>query len=300
MKKYFTVQLVFFSVIMWSQMTNAAPLNLSKSDGLSNDECVISGEELTYSICYDNLPNQDDGVYNVILTDKLPAEASLMAADNDGKYDDGTHSVTWDIGSLDAGTTEQCVHLTIKVTALPGAVLSNQATIVSTVNSTELEEKTNAEEITDICPVPVYVDIKPGGCPTPINVGSKGVLPVAVLGTSAFDVTTIDPGSITLAGVFPLRWSLEDVATPYEINPNECNIYDCHELTGDGLVDLTLKFDSEEIAAATGDVYDRDCLVLELTGELKSGLPIKGGDVVSILKKKPVVITPGNLLLLKQ
>ena len=92
---------------------------------------------------------------------------------------------------------------------------------------------------------------------------------------------------------------MEDVATPYEINPNECNIYDCHELTSDGFVDLTLKFDSEEIAVATGDVYDRDCLVLELTGELKSGLPIKGGDVVSILKKKPVVITPGNLLLLK-
>ena len=149
----------------------------------------------------------------------------------------------------------------------------------------------------------VYVDIKPGGCPTPINVGSKGVLPVAVLGTADFDVTTIDPTSITLEGVSPLRWAIEDVATPHTINVDECNIMDCNELPGDGYVDLTLKFDTQEIYEAIAEVYDRECLILELTGKLKAAygdLPIKGGDVVSILKKgKKHNVAPVNSLLLQ-
>ena len=39
----------------------------------------------------------------------------------------------------------------------------------------------------------VPIDIKPGSCPNPINVKSKGVLPVAVVGNSSFDVTQVDP-----------------------------------------------------------------------------------------------------------
>jgi len=295
MNKYLVIPMVFFSVVMWSQITLAEPLNLSKSAAVSG-ECVISGEELTYTICYDN-PNSDD-VVDVILTDALPDQASFVSAGNSGVYDNSTHSVTWDIGLLAGEAIETCVQLTINVTALPGAVLTNQATIGSSEPT-----PTVVEEHTGICPVSVYVDIKPGGCPTPINVGSKGVLPVAVLGTVDFDVTTIDPQSITLAGVSPLRWSMEDVATPYTINVDECNIFDCHELTGDGYVDLTLKFDSQEIYAAIGEVYDRDCLILELTGKLKTAngeLPIKGGDVVSILKKgRKHNVAPPNYLLLK-
>ncbi len=307
MNKYFVLPMAFFSVVMWSQATIAESLNLSKSDGISQGECAVSGEGLTYTICYDN-PNSY-AVDDVILTDELPDNASFVSVSevSSGVYDASTHSVTWNIGSLDAETTKECVHLTIKTKnkALPGTVLTNQVTIDSSNEESPpvVDEPTVIEEDTGICPVAVYVDIKPGGCPTPINVGSKGVLPVAVLGTNDFDVTTIDPRSITLAGVFPLRWSLEDVATPYEINIEECNIDDCHELSGDGYVDLTLKFDSQEIYEAIGEVYDRECLILELTGKLKTAhgeLPIKGGDVVSILKKgRKQNVAPANSLLLK-
>ncbi|MEA3548490.1 MAG: hypothetical protein U9R66_12595 [Thermodesulfobacteriota bacterium] len=297
MNKHFVIPMAFFFVFMGSQVTIAAPLNLSKSDGISKDECVISEENLTYTICYDNLPNSYE-VHNVIITDKLPAKASFVSADNGGEYKSFSHSVTWDIGSLAENAIRKCVQLTINVTALPGTVLTNQVTI----DSSELIS-TVEKESTDICPVSVYLDIKPGGCPTPINVGSKGVLPVAVLGTNDFDVTTIDPQSISLAGVSPLRWEMEDVATPYAINVDECNIDDCHELTSDGYVDLTLKFDSQEIYAAIGEVYDRKCLILELTGNLTSAhdkLPIKGGDVVSILKKgRKHNIPATNCILLK-
>ena len=53
--------------------------------------------------------------------------------------------------------------------------------------------------------VSVDVDIKPGSCPNPLNVASKGVLPVAILGSGDFDVTDIDIAPTRLAGVAPKR-----------------------------------------------------------------------------------------------
>ena len=303
MNRYFVISMAFVSVVMCSQVTLAESLNLSKSDSLSQDNCVLSGKNITYTICYDN-PNSY-AVNDVILTDALPNNTSFVPEGNNGVYDASTHSVTWDIGLLAENSKKTCVQLMINVTADPGTVLTNQVTIES--SNEELppvtDEPTVITEDTEICPVAVSVDIKPGGCPTPINVKSKGVLPVAVLGTANFDVTTIDPASITLEGVSPLRWAMEDVATPYTINVDDCNIDDCHELSGDGYVDLTLKFDTQEIYEAIAEVYDRECLILELTGKLKTAygkLPIKGGDVVSILKKgRPHNVTPANSILLK-
>lgn len=306
MNKYFVIPMAFFFVVMWSQVATADPLNLSKLDGLSQDECVVSGEDLTYTICYAN-PNSYD-VDDVVLTDALPEKTSFVSADNGGVYDASNHSVEWDIGLLTKKpeeSEETCVQLTVTVNALPGTVVTNQVTIDSSNEESPpvVDKPTVVEEDTGICPVSVYVDIKPGGCPTPINVGSKGVLPVAVLGTADFNVTTIDPTTITLKGVSPLRWEIEDVATPYEIKYDECNIMDCHEETGDTYDDLTLKFDSQEIYAAIAEVYDRECLKLELTGNLKTAygaLPIKGVDVVSILKKgRKHIVVPANSLLLK-
>ena len=129
----------------------------------------------------------------------------------------------------------------------------------------------------------VDVDIKPTSCPNPLNVKSKGVLPVAILGTADFDITTIDPATILLEGVAPLRWDWEDVATPFNGDKDDC--YDCTREGPDGVLDLTLKFDRQEIVAALGDVEDGDCMVLFLEGEQLDGTPIVGQDVVVILKK---------------
>ena len=122
--------------------------------------------------------------------------------------------------------------------------------------------------------VEVAVDIKPGSCPNPVNVKAKGVLPVAILGTADFDVTTIDPDSISLEGVAPIRWALEDVATTSD-GP-------------DGYPDLTLKFDVQAIVAALGPVQDDEEVSLTLTGTLLEdfgSLPIVGTDYVIIKSK---------------
>jgi hypothetical protein len=143
----------------------------------------------------------------------------------------------------------------------------------------------------------VSVDIKPGSCPNPINVKSKGVLPAAIMGTDNFDVTTIDPASLRLRlkgtedeGVAPLRWALADVGAPFEpfIGKEDC-YEDCVDCScADGFLDLVFHFDTQEVVAYLGEVDDEDCLVLEITGALKEdsgGTPIIGEDVVRMLVK---------------
>ncbi len=139
--------------------------------------------------------------------------------------------------------------------------------------------------------IEVSVDIKPGSCPNPLNVKSKGVLPVAILGTEEFDVSIIDPASVklTLNGngdgeVLPLRWAYEDVATPFE-----GELCDCHDYNGDGYMDLTLKFKIQELVG-TLDLgsYGGKTIPLTLTGNLMEdygGTSIYGQDCVRILEK---------------
>jgi len=127
----------------------------------------------------------------------------------------------------------------------------------------------------------VDIDIKPQSCPNPLNVGNQGVLPVAILGSEDFDVGMIDVASIRLEGVAPIRSNYEDVATPV-IDGQEC---ECSTEGPDGYLDLTLKFKTQRIVEAIGDVNDGDELVLELTGLLHDDTPITGADCIIIRAK---------------
>lgn len=122
----------------------------------------------------------------------------------------------------------------------------------------------------------VTIDIKPGSCPNPLNIREKGVLPVALLGSSKLDVTSIDVGSLTLAGVPPLHTAIEDVSAPPS-NSNTCITY-----PADGFADLMLMFDVQEILRRFGILMDGDSVELTLTGKLKNGTPIVGKGTVII------------------
>jgi hypothetical protein len=135
----------------------------------------------------------------------------------------------------------------------------------------------------DLCagPSTMAMDIKPGSCDNPVNVKSQGVLPVVILGTEHFSVATIDVDSLTLAGVAPIRSEVFDVLTSGETG-------DCNEMGGDGFPDLVLKFESEDIVAALGDVQDGAQVELALTGALIDGTSFTGADTILILKKGKV------------
>lgn len=157
--------------------------------------------------------------------------------------------------------------------ALPVGVWNDRWSLMQTdwveVCSVELE------------PTVLNVDIKPQSCPNPLNIKSKGVLPVAILGSADFDVHDIDVATIQLAGVDPKRSNYEDVARPL-LDADEC---ECSTEEPDGYMDLTLKFNTQEIVCAIGPVADGDELVLELTGLLHDDTPITGADCIIIRAK---------------
>ena len=96
-------------------------------------------------------------------------------------------------------------------------------------------------------------------------------------GTS-LDAHDIDPASIRLVGVAPLRTDFEDVGAPGTGEP-------CPASVPDGLPDLALKFDTEKLVKAIvsglgREPVDREVLTLNLSGQLRDGTPITGMDVV--------------------
>ena len=135
--------------------------------------------------------------------------------------------------------------------------------------------------------VAAAVDIKPTSCPNPLKVNDRGNLPVAILGTSTFDVSRIEPTLVTLEGVSPLRSALEDVATPFAPFTGRTQIGNCTIAGYDGFIDLTLRFDAQAVIAALGPVSDGAVRVLKVKGFLKpefGGTSFEGEDVVVFRK----------------
>jgi hypothetical protein len=97
-----------------------------------------------------------------------------------------------------------------------------------------------------------------------------------------FDVYEVDPASVLLEGVSPLRWSYEDVAAPPDPGSDVC---DCTDQGPDGIMDLTLKFGTQEIVAALEPVYDGEIKVLTLTGMTQDSTALEGQDCVVIIDK---------------
>ncbi len=138
-----------------------------------------------------------------------------------------------------------------------------------------------------------YLDIKPGSCPNPLNRRSHGVLPVAIVGTAEFDVTRIDVDTLVLAradgvggSVTPLMGPpgpgihVEDVATPFEGEPCEC-----HELGGDGIDDLSMKFDTEVVVSELelSDLPGGAMVELVVGGVMSDGTPFSASDCVRLV-----------------
>lgn len=135
----------------------------------------------------------------------------------------------------------------------------------------------------------IMLDIKPWSSSNPINLKSNGVLPVAVLSTSMFDAKQIDISTLLFGD--PLL--IADGKSP--VSPRKSNYEDINQ---DGLVDLTLKFNMQDllqngvISAATVQGY--------LAGNLLDGTVIAGRDMVTIVPgtKSTPIPEPSTLLMI--
>lgn len=114
--------------------------------------------------------------------------------------------------------------------------------------------------------VTVPISIKPGsGTPAPINLGSKGLIPVAILSTSTFNaVSQVTPSSLTFGS-----------------NGTQKSLVSCdasgEDVNGDGLLDLVCQFSTQ----LTGLTNTSNTAVLE--GKTNSGVPIRGQEAITIL-----------------
>jgi hypothetical protein len=110
------------------------------------------------------------------------------------------------------------------------------------------------------------IDIKPGGSPNVINLGSGGRLPVAVLSSPKFDVGSLDRATITFG-----RTGVEAVPVKFSVEDGN----------GDKLKDLICHFNTQD----TG--FDCGSTVGILKAKTLTGWPVSGSDSIRALPCAP-------------
>ena len=117
----------------------------------------------------------------------------------------------------------------------------------------------------------IEIDIKPGGGRNSINPNNKGLIPVAILGSATFDVTTVDVTTLTFG---------PDGATPAH-DLTDPNVYADHlqDVNSDGFMDLVSHYRTQDTGIAKGDT--EACL----TGATTSGVTILGCDAIKTVGK---------------
>jgi hypothetical protein len=121
-------------------------------------------------------------------------------------------------------------------------------------------------EVVDV--LPVEIDIKPGSYPNSVNLGSQGVIPVAILSSADFDaITEVDRDTVELAGAGVAVRGKNNKLLAHEEDVND-----------DGLLDLVCKVDTENLEP--GLFQDGYAI---LTGKTIDGRDIEGMDEITIV-----------------
>ena len=105
-----------------------------------------------------------------------------------------------------------------------------------------------------------------------INLGSNGNVPVAIFSTPDFDVTTVDPLSVTLAGA---AVRIKGKGTPQASAEN---------VNGDSLLDLIVHVDTTALV-----LFEEDTEAI-LEGQTYDGVSIRGVDTVRILQEQKISV----------
>jgi hypothetical protein len=114
-------------------------------------------------------------------------------------------------------------------------------------------------------PLRVDIDIKPGSDPNAINLGSEGVIPVAILGSDLFDVHDINQESLMFEGNEARRKGKKEKIGAFE------------DVNEDGFVDMVVQFATSELELSETDTE------ATLTGILLDGTTMEGTDSIVIV-----------------
>ena len=118
-------------------------------------------------------------------------------------------------------------------------------------------------------PALVAIDIKPGSYPNAINLGSRGLTPVAILSElGGFNATSVDPNTVTLSGALVARRG----------KGGEKFMAHEEDVNADGLVDLVV-----QVATANLDPNSLQDGWAILTASTYDGQAIEGWDEIIIV-----------------
>jgi hypothetical protein len=120
----------------------------------------------------------------------------------------------------------------------------------------------------------VEIDIKPGSDDNPINLKSRGKIPVAVLTTADFDAASLDPATVTLGND-------DGDDTPVAARNNGTLMASLEDVDQDGDLDLVLHVDTQALVR-NGDL-GAGTTELILNGTTTDGTPVQGRDGVRIV-----------------
>jgi hypothetical protein len=143
-----------------------------------------------------------------------------------------------------------------------GCAILNSCTIVADISLTPFGNAVWASWSPVIpAPTPITIDIKPGSDPNPVNLSNKGVVLVAIMGSTDFDATQVDFSTVTFGQA--------------EASP----VHDGHveDENGDGFVDMIFHFNTQDTGIVCGDSD------ATLTGETFGGTQFKGTDTVQAI-----------------
>jgi hypothetical protein len=148
------------------------------------------------------------------------------------------------------------------------------------------------EKSTPVSVIGVSIDFKPTSCPSAFNRKNEGVTPMAILGTEDFDATQVDPETVVVVDPITeqeigiVKFSLEDVATPYEGDGELDDKFDCSSDGLDGYMDFVFHVSSQELATLPSviDAEKGDVVPLKVRATTFGSLNIVGIDILYITK----------------
>lgn len=173
------------------------------------------------------------------------------------------------VGNAPTETCEECIrYVTIPVCNDSGLVPSENC------QDTHEEEFVEGEQPTAVCTtcepsiLTVTIDVKPGADPNEINLGSHGVIPVAILSSATFDALTVNADTVSLGG--------SGVAVRGKGSKLMAHTKD---VNGDGRLDLVIQVETENLDP---DTFQDGYIIL--TG-FADGREFQGFDTIVIVKE---------------
>ena len=113
--------------------------------------------------------------------------------------------------------------------------------------------------------IELAIDIKPGSDPNCFNLNGQGVIPVAILGSAAFDVANVDASTLVFNGL------------AVRVRGNKGPLCAIEDSNGDAFPDLVCHFEDDPESWTPGSTMGT------VTGALLDGMPIEATDSICIV-----------------